>query len=369
MNAAQLHQTAMELAERAEAARRAGDRAAFEALSLAAFEKEAEAAGCLRDQWEMEPSRSVLHRSAACLALDCRRYRDAERLVTAALSGDPPTELLEELRTLSEEIRFHLTLEQKRTELNPVALQLSIKGRAVGFGIALSKEVSSRLRYLENFVYRTAERLLGLPFRDGAAPSRALMRDLDLYVRAPACGSYVVSIALGSSEQLRLPGMDYPSQIVQEIGTCLELFNAESDAPLRERLPDEQYFRNFVGLARGLAPDGNDVSAVAVDAATFSSQKTVQLRTPRRELARRFRPPSKPEREEEIEVVGVLQYADAVPKRYGKLKVLDDSGETHVVSVARELMSDIVRPLFEERVRVVGIRRNRVIHAEDIERA
>jgi hypothetical protein len=50
-----------------------------------------------------------LHRSAAALALECGVLREAERLIAAALSGDPPNEIAEELRDLLEQVYFEGT--------------------------------------------------------------------------------------------------------------------------------------------------------------------------------------------------------------------------------------------------------------------
>ncbi len=40
---------------------------------------------------------SYLFRSAACLALDFKNYREAERMIAFGLSGNPPPEILEKL--------------------------------------------------------------------------------------------------------------------------------------------------------------------------------------------------------------------------------------------------------------------------------
>ncbi|MCL4203791.1 MAG: hypothetical protein KJ000_14920 [Pirellulaceae bacterium] len=48
--------------------------------------------------------RSVLHRSAASLALNCEEYRLAEKLLAVGLAGDPPPEIAEEMRDLLEQI-------------------------------------------------------------------------------------------------------------------------------------------------------------------------------------------------------------------------------------------------------------------------
>ncbi len=79
------HRQAMELAEQAFIARQHNDLAAARSLAYRAFALEKQAA----EQAQTEPTRSVLHRSAATLALDCGEYRAAERLV-AALAGTPP---------------------------------------------------------------------------------------------------------------------------------------------------------------------------------------------------------------------------------------------------------------------------------------
>lgn len=88
------HQQAMELAEQAFAARRRNDPDTARLLALHAYQLEKQAA----EQSQTEPTRSVLHRSAATLALDCGEYREAERLAAAALASTPPEPIANELR-------------------------------------------------------------------------------------------------------------------------------------------------------------------------------------------------------------------------------------------------------------------------------
>lgn len=96
----ELHQQAMELAEKAFVARRQKKRDDARALSYQAFLLEKQAA----ENAQTEPTRSVLHRSAATLARDCEEYREAERLIAAALYGDPPEVIANELRQLLDEV-------------------------------------------------------------------------------------------------------------------------------------------------------------------------------------------------------------------------------------------------------------------------
>ncbi len=68
----EFHQQAMDLAQMAQVAKLRGNLAQAEQLSRQAFEKERLAAELLASNVEAEPTRSVLHRSAATLAIDAR---------------------------------------------------------------------------------------------------------------------------------------------------------------------------------------------------------------------------------------------------------------------------------------------------------
>jgi predicted Zn-dependent protease len=69
-----------------------------------AFEKEQEAALLADFLLNPEPGLSILYRSAASLALQCGKLREAERLVAKALSGNPSSEIATELRDLLHQI-------------------------------------------------------------------------------------------------------------------------------------------------------------------------------------------------------------------------------------------------------------------------
>ena len=96
------HEHAMELTDRALAARRTGNFEEAQRLFVRAFELEAEAANVLLERPDLEPSRSVLYRSAAALALDCGRLEDAKKLARIGLSGMPPPLMARQLREVLE---------------------------------------------------------------------------------------------------------------------------------------------------------------------------------------------------------------------------------------------------------------------------
>lgn len=84
-----LHSNAMDLASRAFRADIKADYQTAKALFREAFDLERQAAEAVAPDFGAEPSRSVLLRSAASLALDCHEFRETERLVAIALSGNP----------------------------------------------------------------------------------------------------------------------------------------------------------------------------------------------------------------------------------------------------------------------------------------
>jgi hypothetical protein len=101
-----IHRKAMRLVDQAEHLRREGDAEGSRAQLLEALKHESRAAALSAPDMALEPTRSVLHRSAAALALRCCEFREAERLIATALAGNPPERIAEELRDLLEEVYF-----------------------------------------------------------------------------------------------------------------------------------------------------------------------------------------------------------------------------------------------------------------------
>jgi len=114
----ELHERAMELFEAAVIARRAEDEAPMTALLKEALQFESAAADSVGDDFGLEPTRSVLHRSAASIALQTFDTQTAKRYVDAGLKGKPPVEIKRELETLSEQITI-LDAERADYRLRP----------------------------------------------------------------------------------------------------------------------------------------------------------------------------------------------------------------------------------------------------------
>lgn len=100
-----LHNEAMDLALEGDITtqKEPGGQKGIELYTLA-FEKEREAALLAELKGNPEPGLSILFRSAASLAVQCGRYREAEQLVAKALSGNPPESIAKELREVLQDI-------------------------------------------------------------------------------------------------------------------------------------------------------------------------------------------------------------------------------------------------------------------------
>jgi hypothetical protein len=105
-----LHERAMSLAEAGVVARMEGDEATSCERFQEALELAAQAAAKIASHVEEEPMRSVLHRSAASLALNCEEYRLAEKLLAIGLAGYPPIEIADEMRDILEQVYSHREL-------------------------------------------------------------------------------------------------------------------------------------------------------------------------------------------------------------------------------------------------------------------
>lgn len=92
------HIRAMEYADSAHEARRRGDTASASRNIADAFLLEKRAAEAMVPYVDVEPTRSILLRSAASLALECKQNDEAERLACLGLSGKPPAEIRTDLR-------------------------------------------------------------------------------------------------------------------------------------------------------------------------------------------------------------------------------------------------------------------------------
>jgi hypothetical protein len=200
-----LHRNAMDKTDLALNAQQMGDHKQALALFGEAYDMEKKAAYMAAS--DDEPTRSVLLRSAASLALDCKLPLEAEKLICLALSGQPPEQIAQELRDLLEQVNFQRHLDLRGIVLHEDEIQMSIAGEGVGFGIAPTELFLHRIEKTENLIYRTAERKQKKPYRDSGRLDKKTHDNLALFMTVPRAASFAVTFKVGKADQLNFPGM------------------------------------------------------------------------------------------------------------------------------------------------------------------
>ena len=374
----ELHDKAMELADLAFSASRKGESEVAVRLFTEAFDFERQAAERIIANSNVEPTRSILLRSAATLALHCGQLRESERMIATALAGNPPQQVINELRDLLEQVYFQRHLDLRGITIDAGEFQFAISGNGIGAGWALSDAFVHRVSYVEKLVYRTAERILQRAFRDRGSVDKSIRENFSLFLSPLRIGSFAVTFKLGRQKHPTLPGLedmgkDYTEEVVEEIIECLDIVNKGNDDALITRIPEEIYRRNFVALVREIAPDGEEVSQVGFTTVHKGVERRIALRRPRTAVAAIGKPQQEAgrqvDKETQVSVRGRLLLADHRKGIKGHIKLVDSEGDEHKIIVPEGMMSDIVRPLWEYKVEVIGVQKNKSLLLEDIKKA
>ena len=368
----QLHNQAMDYADQADAARRRGDTITMLQFFQKAFEAERMAAELLTAELDMEPTRSIIFRSAASLALDCEEYREAERLICQGLAGNPPEEIAVELRDQYERVNFQRHLDVRGVTLAPTDIQLVLAGDDVDYGAILGDPFLRRITSTEKLVYRIAERTEGQPYQEKKAPGRTLLNQFSFYLSVPRAASFAITLRLGGVQQT-LPGIDNREQVVEELFDCLDLYRKRDEEALQRLIPDEAYYNNFVGLARQLEPDGASISTVGFTTKLRGEERRVSLSMwdsaegKQKRVALAGQKAQGPRAPVITSVIGTLLYADATKPSAAKVRLINKDQETTVISVPEGMMSDVVGQYWDKPVKITGRMKSKVLFLEDIE--
>lgn len=309
---------------------------------------------------------SILHRSAGTLALDCRRFRQAEQITTYALAGEPHPDIAEELRDLLEQIYFRRHLDLKGVALRDDELQMSLSGQEVGNGLVHYTEIYDRVDNTSKLIYRTAERKLKRDFRERGQPDKDIRENYQALVSIPRRGSFSVTLKFASQMQPTLPGMFDTAAVMDEFMDLIGLVNRARLDEIQEFISDPVYLQNFFGLAKKIAPDGERVRQVGFTAIRGGVERSVELTTPATELItppilERLVPSGKP-----VEIRGILRYADATRGSGNQIRIIDAKQKSHRVSVPLGMMNDIVRPMWDSMVTITGRLVGNIIELQDI---
>jgi len=153
--------------------------------------------------------------------------------------------------------------------------------------------------------------------------------------------------------------MDNRKEVIDEMIYNLSLLNDNRIEDLRHAISEKDYFESFLGLAKTIAPDGDNVRMVGVTALREGTEVSVGLNV----TGQKIKPiisdaleklETQQETREPIQITGELLYAEAIKKN--RIKIVDDNNKTHSVEVSEAIAEDVVRPFFGSRVTVDVVR-------------
>ncbi len=356
------HDQAMETAFQADQERRLGNIEKASELYRYALDLELKA---IKEMHEpVEPTYSILHRSAGWLAIDCNEIRLAEKLASKALSGDPHPRIAEELRDLLEQVGFQRHLELKGVTLEVSDIQISVSGHGVGLGIVRHDDVIQRIDNSTKAIRRIVERKCKKPFRERGRSEKHIEENYQLFLSTPRAASFAVTLKLGSRpDQLLIKGLTETNAVLDEFMDLMEMVNQSQLSDIQDRISDLAYFRNFLGLSKKIAPDGERIRQVGFTAVKNGAERYVEVTNPARKIPSISAFEGSLEIESEsFEIFGILKYADAIKGNKNEIKLIDDDNKTHVIEVPVGMMNDIVGPMWDTRVKIMGTRsRNRSV--------
>lgn len=356
----ELHEKAMRLARLALVAREHGDIDQAEELARQALDFEASAADLIVYSEASEPTRSILYRSAASLAIQCKEFGLAIKLVAKGLSGYPPKEIELELKGLYEQANFEDHLRLRNVVLEEDDFQLSMAGDAVGFGTILYSEFIRRIENVSKIIDRTVQRLMQRDYQQSGRVAQ-IYKPFTPALSVPREGSFAITFKLLREGDQQLSLFVDAAQVIDEVLNGIELINNQHEDSLRQHIHSDSYYRQFISLTKDTAPDGKKISFVGFT----SSRRSVGLTRSKDHIDLLPDTPivSRESERTPIKVTGVLDYASSRDKDVIGLTAEDDK---HYAILVEEGMDDYVRSYFKQIVSVTGQFDGANIHLSEI---
>lgn len=354
----QYHQDSMKYLSSAKAYELSGDQEKSNDLMRRSLELETLAAKSVPESDKTEPTRSILFRSAASIALQLKEYDLSISLISNALVGNPPEEIKEELLKLFENVRYERSLAQKKTKLDKHSLLFSLSGRTVGYGFTRSSAFLERLNFLIKLLHRISERLQSVPYRASGRPSSS-SSFFEPVLGAPGGGSFSITLRMETPIGGQMSLILKPEMIFEDVVKNISLVNSNEINALKKRIPDEMYFDNFLAMSKKIAPDGKNIESVAL------STNTEAVIFVRPEYNIHFQRKIVEIKDEEIpfDKIGILDFASN-RKDDKKVGISVGENESYDIEIVAGL-DDIVVEYWRREVRVTGtLIKNTVYNAE-----
>ena len=343
------HDQAMDLVFMARIERRRGNTQQATEMFEQALDLELDAVKSL--DGVMEPTYSVLRRSAGWIAVDCGNFRLAERLACEALAKEPPPWVATELRNLLDYAMLSLRLQPEDVVLQDGDVELCLAGNSISSQYAPFSDVYVRADSFQKMYLRVAQ------WRNALEYSRHIpswiRQQYPLFVSSRRLDAHGVSFRTGKlGSQLGLLATPEPSQVVESMVNVFGAVNYAGVKGLSEEGLNGDYRNSIAGLVKQIAPDGARVRRVGVVVASGKDTRVVSLERPASDIQvlDRVTPGST------REVRGMLRVADAHNESRNIVTIYPIGGEPSVrFHVPNAWMDDVVPHMWNTYVFASGV--------------
>lgn len=352
-----LHDRSMELAGKAKEVEKAGGSKAANYLWKAAWDHERRVADQLLPHFDLEPSRGIIFRSAASLALRFGDTQLAERYAAQGLAGSVNDQVRTELRELLDEVRLVEHMQTMETSLQEEQLHVSMTGSRVAQVQIDADLLADHVRVLRRIVVRLQEMRMGFVFRRVGKASRDVRDVLNVRYAPASNGVFGYNLDVYSTQMMFSSMGGDVTGIAQGTGKLFEYASEGRKKALLEFCnQDLNYYRFFVNSITDALPDGRRfdfLSLVTNKKETFLKLHKDARSRVRRQLA------ITDAGEERIVRVGKLLSIKGDPKSKETLVQLVDEdsslrGETF--SLPGGLTSSRLAELWDQPVKVIAYR-------------
>ncbi|MDE2775467.1 MAG: hypothetical protein OXI77_05965 [Chloroflexota bacterium] len=372
---AELHDLAADLDDKAYFARRVGNNSAEIEYTKLAYLKEAEAAKLLRQ----DPSHHMhvaLHLNAALFAYRSGYYQESENLIAHGLTGHAGDIQRAELYDLLAKVRLCLSMESHDPPNTDNELELTLQGLEADAGLLDVDTLSSQMKDWHTLLRSTIRYVLSYQFKEQPASENKFR----VLATPPTRGSFKINIRLlPVGKQLSLPNFD-ATAINARILSSFNTLQSGRLGTLRSSYESEEYYHDFMKLAKSVAPDGEKVTAIGIEAAIDNRRRSVLFDRTADDISSVYVPPVEQESFKEYrfsdelhEVTGELRYADAMTPGQEEFKLRAEDDSEWRIHVPNEYDQNL-GVFYKSRVKVSGRykyldRRSNLLQLESIELA
>ena len=338
-----------------------------EAQNLYRAAAEAERAAFTLIPFSRPRTRGLLAVSEVSLLEAANDLAEAERRAHEILAlGGLPDFAHDELLDLALRIRHSQHAESKSWRLSYESLIVALKGGGIRVGgFAPLDQIQSKMQQIHNYIIRVAEMVSGSAFRSKGGPPLDLTEAFIPMIGPSMPGSYSFAVRVESPAQLSLPifanSDTDPSQITSKSFSILSALGSANLEQFESEVEDERYQGIFLRMVRNLAPTGQDISEIEV------SRKyefdTVSLNSSSRSPLNRRIHATRSIRSLETKHEGVLR-ALHLDKEW--VILVENGREVRLRTDPNEVFDDVVGPMVNRRVRVLGHLRRGHFYATDI---